>query len=178
MPPDSNSRVLSGFLDYLRVERGLAKLTIAAYTSDLGQFAEFLRKRNRLLGSAQREDVRDFIQHLFSNGVDGRSVGRKLSAIRQLARYLLLDGKIDKDPTLNITSPKQWKVLPKALSRGEVDAMLVPVPTDKATSVAANTLCGVPAESCPTKPRSVTRANSSANATSSRHAAHASSTPA
>ena len=131
MPPDSNSRVLSGFLDYLRVERGLAKLTIAAYTSDLGQFAEFLRKRNRLLGSAQREDVRDFIQHLFSNGVDGRSVGRKLSAIRQLARYLLLDGKIDKDPTLNITSPKQWKVLPKALSRGEVDAMLVPVPTDK-----------------------------------------------
>jgi len=51
-------------------------------------------------------------------------VGRKLSAIRHLYRHLLLDGKIDKDPTLNIDLPKQWKVLPKALSRSEVGAML------------------------------------------------------
>jgi integrase/recombinase XerD len=61
---------------------------------------------------------------LFSYALDGRSVGRKLSAIRQLYRHLLLDGKIDKDPTLNIDLPKQWKVLPKALSRDEVGAML------------------------------------------------------
>ena len=44
VPSDTNARVLSGFLDYLRVERGSARLTIAAYTSDLGQFAEFLEK--------------------------------------------------------------------------------------------------------------------------------------
>jgi integrase/recombinase XerD len=131
MPSDANARILSGFLDYLRVERGSAKLTIAAYTSDLGQFAEFLERRNQILGKARREDVRDFMQDLFSNGVDGRSVGRKLSAIRHLYRYLLLDGKIDKDPTLNIPSPKQWKVLPKALSRDEVDAMLVPATSPK-----------------------------------------------
>ncbi|MGB9236034.1 MAG: tyrosine recombinase [Terriglobales bacterium] len=124
MPAEANSRVLSGFLDYLRVERGLAKLTIAAYTSDLGQFAQFLEKRHQQLNGAQREDVRAFMQDLFSNQVDGRSVGRKLSAIRQLYRYLLLDGNIDKDPTLNIDSPKQWKVLPKALSRDEVETML------------------------------------------------------
>src|SRR5208283_1584775 len=124
MPAEANSRVLSGFLDYLRVERGSAKLTIAAYTSDLGQFAEFLEKHHRLLSNAQREDVRGFMQDLFSNQVDGRSVGRKLSAIRHLYRYLLLDGKIEKDPTLNIDSPKQWKVLPKSLSRDEVETML------------------------------------------------------
>jgi integrase/recombinase XerD len=47
-----------------------------------------------------------------------------LSAIRHLYRYLLLDGKIEKDPTLNIDSPKQWKVLPKSLSRDEVEATL------------------------------------------------------
>ena len=76
------------------------------------------------MSNARREDVRAFMQDLFSNQVDGRSVGRKLSAIRQLYRYLLLDGKIYKDPTLNIDSPKQWKVLPKALSRNEVDTML------------------------------------------------------
>lgn len=124
MASDANSRTLFAFLDYLRVERGSAKLTIAAYTSDLSQFADFLEKRRQLLTSARREDVRDFIQELFSNQLDGRSVGRKLSAIRHLYRYLLLDGKIEKDPTLNIDSPKQWKVLPKALSRDEVEATL------------------------------------------------------
>ena len=124
MASDANARVLSGFLDYLRVERGSAKLTIAAYTSDLAQFAEFLEARHLLLTAARREDVRDFIQELFSNQLDGRSVGRKLSAMRHLYRYLLLDGKVDKDPTLNIDSPKQWKVLPKSLSRDEVESML------------------------------------------------------
>ena len=119
-----NARVLSGFLDYLRVERGSAKLTIAAYTSDLAQFAEFLEKRQVVLTGAGRDDVREFIQELFSNQLDGRSVGRKLSAVRQLYRFLLLDGKVDKDPTLNIDSPRQWKVLPKSLSRDEVESML------------------------------------------------------
>ena len=124
VPSDTNSRTLSAFLDYLRVERGLAKLTIAAYTSDIVQFADFLEERRLSLSGARRQDVRDFIQELFSNQLDGRSVGRKLSAIRHLYRYLLLDGKIEKDPTLNIDSPKQWKVLPKSLSRDEVEATL------------------------------------------------------
>ncbi len=124
MASDANARTLSAFLDYLRVERGSAKLTIAAYTSDLAQFAEFLEKRRVALSGARREDVREYIQELFSHSLDGRSVGRKLSAIRQLYRHLLLDGKIDKDPTLNIDLPKQWKVLPKSLSRDEVGAML------------------------------------------------------
>jgi integrase/recombinase XerD len=124
MPSDANARTLSSFLDYLRVERGSAKLTIAAYSSDLAQFADFLEKRHMLLAAARRDDVREYIQELFSNQLDGRSVGRKLSAIRHLYRHLLLDGKIDKDPTLNIDLPKQWKVLPKALSRDEVGAML------------------------------------------------------
>jgi integrase/recombinase XerD len=121
---DANARTLSGFLDYLRVERGSARLTIAAYASDLAQFAEFLGERKQSLNGARREDVREYIRELFSDSLDGRSVGRKLSAIRHLYRHLLLDGKIDKDPTLNIDLPKQWKVLPKALSRDEVGAML------------------------------------------------------
>jgi integrase/recombinase XerD len=124
MASDANAGTLHSFLDYLRVERGSAKLTIAAYASDLMQFADFLEKRRLALHTARREDVREFVQELFSNALDGRSVGRKLSAIRQLYRHLLLDGKIEKDPTLNIDLPKQWKVLPKALSRDEVGAML------------------------------------------------------
>jgi integrase/recombinase XerD len=116
--------VLSGFLDYLKVEKGLASLTVSAYTADIGQYAEFLKSRKRTLLSARRNEVGDFIQQLFSNQVDGRSVGRKLSTLRHLYRYLLLDKKIDRDPTLNIHSPKQWKVLPKSLARDEVEHTL------------------------------------------------------
>lgn len=124
MAPEANSRVLAGFLDYLRIEKGLARLSISAYTTDILQFAEFLEKRKRLLLTAQRSDVREFLQQLFSNQVDGRSVGRKLSALRHLYRYLLLDKRIEHDPTLNIESPRQWKVLPKSLARDEVESTL------------------------------------------------------
>ncbi|HEX4786579.1 MAG TPA: tyrosine recombinase [Candidatus Sulfotelmatobacter sp.] len=120
----ANSRVLSGFLDYLRIEKGLARLSICAYSTDILQFAEFLEKRKRQLLSAQRNDVREFLQQLFSHQVDGRSVGRKLSALRHLYRYLLLDKRIEQDPTLNIESPRQWKVLPKSLALDEVESTL------------------------------------------------------
>jgi integrase/recombinase XerD len=128
MSSEANARVMSGFLDYLKVEKGLAPLTIAAYTTDIAQFADFLGPSKRLLTTAQRNDVRDFIQQLFSNSVDGRSVGRKLSALRHLYRHLLIDKKIDHDPTLNIDSPKQWKVLPKALARDEIEKTLTGTP--------------------------------------------------
>ena len=124
MASGTNSRVLSGFLDYLRIEKGLAPLSISAYTTDLLQFSEFLEKHKRLLLTARRNDVREFLQQLFSHQVDGRSVGRKLSALRHLYRYLLLDKKIEHDPTLNIESPRQWKVLPKSLARDEVESTL------------------------------------------------------
>jgi integrase/recombinase XerD len=124
MPAETNSRVLSSFLDYLRIEKGLAPLSVSAYTTDVGQFAEFLEKRKRTLLTARRNDVREFLQQLFANQVEGRSVGRKLSALRHLYRYLLLDRKIDHDPTLNIESPRQWKVLPKSLARDEMESTL------------------------------------------------------
>ena len=139
MASDVNSRVLSNFLDYLRIEKGLAPLTISAYTTDICQFAEFLEKRKRVLLTARRIEVRDFLQQLLSHQVDGRSVGRKLSALRHLYRYLLLDKKIDHDPTLNIESPKQWKVLPKALARDEMEATLSGPMTLQAGSGARHT---------------------------------------
>jgi integrase/recombinase XerD len=124
MSSEANTRVLSDFQDYLRIEKGLAPLSIGAYVTDIGQFSEFLEKRKRTLLTAKRNDTREFLQQLFSYQVDGRSVGRKLSALRHLYRYLLLDKKIDHDPTLNIESPRQWKVLPKALARDEMEKTL------------------------------------------------------
>src|SRR3954468_12877813 len=124
MSVQANAVVLAGFLDYLRIEKGLARLSIAAYTTDITQFAEFLSRHKRGLLTARRNDVREFLQQLFSYQVDGRSVGRKLSALRHLYRFLLLDGRVNRDPTLNIDSPSQWKVLPKSLARSEVEIVL------------------------------------------------------
>ncbi len=121
-----NQQVMAAFLDYLKVEKGLARLTVAAYTADLLQFAEFLEARRRRLTAAKRDDVRDFLDRLFANRVDGRSVARKLSALRHFYKYLLLDRMIEHDPTLNLETPHQWKVLPKALSREEIGNLLAP----------------------------------------------------
>jgi integrase/recombinase XerD len=82
----SNEKLLAGFIAYLKVEKGLARLSVSAYRSDLLQFAEFLEARKRALLGAQREDVRQFLQQLFGNQVDGRSVARKLSALRHFYR--------------------------------------------------------------------------------------------
>jgi integrase/recombinase XerD len=118
--PDKNQRLLSDFLDYLKVEKGLSRLSVSAYSHDMEQFAEFLAKRRRTLDAARRQDVRDFLDSLFSNQLDGRSVARKLSSARQFYKYLLLDRRMENDPTLNIESPRQWKVLPKSLAMDEV----------------------------------------------------------
>jgi integrase/recombinase XerD len=116
--------MVKSFLDYLRVEKGLAALTVSAYQCDLIQFAEFLDAQRRALAQARREDIRGFLSQLFANGVKDRSVARKLSTLRHFYKYLLLDRMIKQDPTLEIDSPKQWKVLPKSLAPSEIDSML------------------------------------------------------
>jgi integrase/recombinase XerD len=128
-------RALASFAVYLRVEKGLAKLTVASYGGDLKLWAEFLSARSKTVFTAQREDAKDLSQHLLGHGMDSRSVARKLSALRHFYRYLLLDKLIDHDPTLEIDSPKQWKVLPKALSEEEMTALVEsPTHADAASS--------------------------------------------
>jgi integrase/recombinase XerD len=117
---DTNQRLLHDFVDYLKVEKGLSRLSVSAYSHDIEQFSEFLARHKRTLENARRQDVRDFLDALFSDHMDGRSVARKLSSARQFYKYLLLDRRIDHDPTLNIESPRQWKVLPKSLAADEV----------------------------------------------------------
>ena len=116
--------MVKSFIDYLKVEKGLAPLTVDAYESDLVQFAGFLEARRRTLPQARREDVRGFLSQLFANGVKDRSVARKLSTLRHFYKYLLLDRMIKQDPTLEIDSPKQWKILPKSLAGTEIDSIL------------------------------------------------------
>lgn len=121
----------------MRVEKGLAPLSVASYQSDIAQFAEFLEARRRQLLQARREDVRAFLSQLFANGVRDRSVARKLSTLRHFYKYLLLDRLIKHDPTLDIDSPRQWKILPKSLAGSEIDSMVQSLKAQPDSRVAA-----------------------------------------
>jgi integrase/recombinase XerD len=120
----NNLALLQNYGTYLRVEKGLRPLTCEAYLSDLRIFAEFLESRNALLLTACEADVAGLLKHLRNHGIDSRSSARKLSCLRGFYKWLLLDRRIHHDPTVNIESPKAWKVLPKSLAEPEVTEML------------------------------------------------------
>ncbi|HTW78520.1 MAG TPA: site-specific tyrosine recombinase [Terracidiphilus sp.] len=119
-----NTGLLRDYQTYLRVEKGLRPLTCEAYLSDLRTFAEFIEKRNGVLLMAVQQDVTAFLEHLRAHGIDSRSGARKLSCLRGFYKWLLLDRRIHHDPTVNVDSPKTWKVLPKSLAEPEVAEML------------------------------------------------------
>jgi integrase/recombinase XerD len=119
-----NLSLLKDYQAYLRVEKGLRPLTCEAYDGDLKTFAEFIEERQGVLLTASQEDVAAFLEHLRGHGIDQRSAARKLSCLRGFYKWLLLDRRIHHDPTVNIESPKAWKVLPKSLAEPEVVEML------------------------------------------------------
>ena len=124
MESAGNLPLLKDYQAYLRVEKGLRPLTCEAYDSDLKTFAEFLEGRHGVVLTAAQQDVAAFLELLRSHGLDSRSAARKLSCLRGLYKWLLLDRRIHHDPTVNIESPKAWKVLPKSLAEPEVAEML------------------------------------------------------
>ena len=124
MAAATNQETMREYLAYLRVEKGLRPLSCEAYQSDLLQFAEYLEKENGLLAAAKHEQVAGFLRHLNKHGVESRSAARKLSCLRGFYRWLLLDKRIQRDPTIHLESPSAWKVLPKSLAQSEVSEML------------------------------------------------------
>jgi integrase/recombinase XerD len=121
---ERNLNLLKDYQAYLRVEKGLRPLTCEAYDSDLKIFAEFLEGRHAVLPTAVQEDVAAFLENLHTHGIDPRTAARKLSCLRGFYKWLLLDRRTHHDPTVNIESPKAWKVLPKSLAETEVMQML------------------------------------------------------
>ncbi len=120
----SDTTLVREYLTCLRVERGLRPLSCESYGSDLLQFSEYLFNRERLLLTANHEDVAGWMQHLREHDRTDRSIARKLSCLRGLYKWALLDRWIEHDPTLHVEAPSTWKVLPKSLAEGEMQAML------------------------------------------------------
>jgi integrase/recombinase XerD len=112
------------FLDYLAVEKGLAKNSLAAYQTDLRHFGHWLNDQQRELDGVQRIHIVRYFQALRSAGISARSVARALAAIRGLFRFLVAERHLKHDPTENLENPKLWTTLPKSMQSEEIEALL------------------------------------------------------
>jgi len=125
--------LLTGFYNYLRVERGLSANTLNAYRNDLDKLVKYSESIGKTLAALEREDLILFIQHLHQSGLEARSIARAMVTIRGFFKYLILDGLLKRDPSANLESPKSWQSLPKFLLPDEVERLL------DAPDVATNT---------------------------------------
>jgi integrase/recombinase XerD len=112
------------YLDYLAVEKGLAKNSLAAYGADLRRFGAWLDDRSTAIESVDRQKIVRFTQSLRTAGISARSIARSLAAIRGFFRFLVSERHLRHDPTENLDNPKLWSTLPKSLHPTEVEALL------------------------------------------------------
>jgi len=124
MTGGAQSPEVSSFLDYARVEKGLAANSVSAYRRDLTEFADFLRAQKKTLKTVRREDIRGFLTTLYQRGLGARSVARHLVTLRTFFRYLSQERMIERSPTAEVQAPKFGVELPHYLSVDEVDKLL------------------------------------------------------
>ena len=129
MQPADEKRI-EAFLDTLWAERGLSENTLSSYRYDLTRLAGHLQAAGSDLLRAGREDVLQFLATQVQAGKSPRSISRYLSGFRQFYQWQLREGRLQRDPTALIESPRLGRGLPKALSEPQVEALLETPDTD------------------------------------------------
>ncbi|MFZ0622991.1 MAG: site-specific tyrosine recombinase XerD [Pseudolabrys sp.] len=123
-PRASDELLVELFLDMLAAERGAGENTLTAYRHDLDDLSAHLRAAGRTIAKATTDDLRDFIANLSERGFKASSLARRLSAVRQIYKFLYAEGKRSDNPAAVLEGPKRARTLPKVLSIADVDALL------------------------------------------------------
>lgn len=127
----SHRSVLTGpaksFLDFCRVEKGLAANTLASYRIDLQRFRDELPAEK----SATAADLTGYVESLYRAGLSARSIARHITTLRNFYSFLAREGEIERDPTEFLKLPRQTSTLPKYLNREEIERLLAAPPLDK-----------------------------------------------
>lgn len=119
------------FEEYVQIDRGLSGATVAAYTSDLVQFVQFLREREfDSPRGVEVTDLREFVYELKNRGLTPRSINRKISALRSYFGFLQTLDVVDSDPCELLDGPKVGRALPTVLSQAEIERLLEVPGTD------------------------------------------------
>jgi len=116
--------LLDLFLTYLSVEKGLSRNTVNAYATDLKKYLLFAKEQGREVEKAGKSDILNFLELLRGNGQSISTVCRYISSIKALYKFLLLEKRIQDDPTENLQTPRKWERVPKALSVSDVKDLL------------------------------------------------------
>jgi len=124
-PRASDEALVELFLDMQAAERGAGENTLAAYRNDLDDLTAYLRAQGVSVAGASTDALRGFLSGLAERGFAASSLARRLSAVRQLYRFLYAEGKRADDPAAVLEGPKRARSLPKILSIAEVDGLLV-----------------------------------------------------
>lgn len=112
------------FLDMIATERNASKNTLDAYARDLDDYAAFLESKKSDFSKADTQTIRNYLSALHKRELAAASVARKLSAIRQLHRFLYTEGKRADDPSAVLEGPRRGRPLPKVMSIEEVTKLL------------------------------------------------------
>jgi integrase/recombinase XerD len=120
----SDERLIELYLDMLAAERGAGANTLAAYRRDLEDFSAYLKNSRSSVAKAGTENLRAYLGDLSRRGMRVATVARRLSAIRQLYRFLYAEGQRADDPAAVLEGPKRELKLPKTLTLAEVDHLL------------------------------------------------------
>ncbi|MCB2052721.1 MAG: site-specific tyrosine recombinase XerD [Geminicoccaceae bacterium] len=115
-----SASTIDTFLEMMAVERGASRNTLDAYGRDLRDLAGFLAHRGVDLAAADGAQLRAYMAHLHDEGRSAATAARRLASLRQLYRFLFLEGRRADDPTTHIDRPKQARRLPRVLSEAEV----------------------------------------------------------
>ncbi len=119
-----NRRHLEAFLDMLAAERGASQNTLDAYRRDLNAFLDALDGADIALTAARPEHITAHLKDLGAQQLSPATRARRLSAIRQLFKFLAAEEIIGDDPAANFKGPKQARKLPSTLSVAEVDRLI------------------------------------------------------
>ena len=116
---------IDAFLDYMAVECGLSPNTILAYRRDLAKFAAFCRDDALYhIDDLTSDDIMQFLKQETDSGLAAASVSRELVAIKMFMRYLVTEGRLPRDITATLESPRLWQTLPGVLDRKRVEELL------------------------------------------------------
>lgn len=120
----SSDGIRAEYLRFLSVEKGLSENTRAAYGRDLDRFLQFLSREKKTWAGARESELTGFVRGESKSGLGARSLARRISVLKSFYRFLLVDGRLDRNPAVHLTAPKMWSALPKCLSESEVKTLL------------------------------------------------------
>ena len=127
----SSEHFLQDFLNYLRIERNLAKNTQAAYLEDLEDFWQFLDSlKINSPGKVDHKKLTDYARVLKKRKMAETSVARHFSSLRAYYKFLVMEGHLSEDPTQFLDSPKLPASLPKILNFEDIELLLDAIDTE------------------------------------------------